>query len=46
MLRLLLAELGFELDSLAPDHSALATFPFCFPPQSPGPEDPIYRGEK
>ena len=45
-LRLSLEELGFELDCLAPDYSALATFPFCSPPQSRGDEDPIYREGK
>lgn len=44
--RLLLAELGFELDCLAPNYSALATFPFGSPPQSRSDQDPIYKGEK
>lgn len=34
-LRLLLAEMGFELDCLAPKYSALTIFPFCSPTAEP-----------
>lgn len=40
-LRLLLAELGFELDCLAPNYSALLTFPLGFPARGHCDEIPL-----